>query len=57
MVKWLYSCLAQERVWISNPGLDAMISETGYLLLPSRKMTEILLNPQNNPPKPIVFKK
>ena len=43
MVWWLSSWLAEEEVRGSISGLVAMISETGYLLLPSRDMAEIPL--------------
>ena len=43
VVQWLSSWLAEQGVWVSNHGVATLISEIGYLLLPSRDMTEILL--------------
>ena len=43
VVEWLSSWLAEQGVPCSNLGLTTCISEIGYLLLPSRDMTERLL--------------
>ena len=42
VVKWLSSWLTEQGVWGSIPGLTTWISEIGYLLLPSRDITERL---------------
>ena len=41
------ACGAGDRDW--SPGLSTMISEIGYLPLPSRDMTEIPLKRRKNP--------
>ena len=41
--EWLSSCLAEQGVRGSIPGLATSISEIGYLLLLSRDVTERLL--------------
>ena len=57
--EWLSSWIAKQRLWFSNFGLVTKISQIGYLLLPSRDMSErllqrrkTLLKAQSNPTKP-----
>ena len=51
VIEWLSSWLAEQGVDRpgSKPGLATWISEIGYLLLPSRDMTEKLLMRSNIP--------
>ena len=43
MAEWLSAWLAEQEVWGSIPRLTTLISEIGYLPLPSRDMAEIPL--------------
>ena len=52
VAEWLSSWLAEQEVRGSIPGLATWISEIGYLLLPSRDMTEIPLKRRKSPIQP-----